>query len=300
MKFDIYVAQKIANLLDKYLLYRQKNKITDWDSLFKNDKLFFEILLSGNIKFNLYKDSVLCKLIFNGFEEKEQLFITKFLKLGDTFFDIGANIGLHSLVAAEILKKDGHVYSFEPSRKTFERLQQSILINNFSETITGCNVGVSNKREKLILNESANGHDAWNSFAQMKHVSLPNKIEVETYRLDDFIKDKNITINDISLIKIDVEGWELMVLVGLDKLLDDADFNPCFMIEFTEENIFSAGYSSKELYNYLLDRGYAWFEYDGLSNTVSCSPLKAYYPYENLIAIKSNNLENLKKRLSSN
>ncbi len=298
MKFDIYLVQKMANMLNKYINFRTKTVDDKWEELFENNGSIAEIKLEGDIKFNLYKDSILCKLIFDGFEESEQLFITRFLKPGDIFLDIGANIGLHSVFAAKILQDNGHVYAFEPSKKTFERLQKSIAINNFADSISAFNAGISDKKEKLMLNESADGHDAWNSFAALNHVNLSNKYEVQTYRIDEFITENNIFSNKISLIKIDVEGWELMVLKGFGNMLIDANFNACFLVEFTEQNTFSAGYSSRELYGYLTALGYAWMSYNETLNTVEEAPLKAYYPYENLIAVKTANLPHLKNRLN--
>src|SRR5689334_23701966 len=89
-----------------------------WKNLFKNGQQKALFNLDDDIRINLYQDSILSKLIFQGFEENETLFLKKFLKEGDIFFDIGANIGLHTLIAADILKNSGHVYTFEPTPDT--------------------------------------------------------------------------------------------------------------------------------------------------------------------------------------
>ncbi|MBL4674837.1 MAG: FkbM family methyltransferase [Mucilaginibacter sp.] len=285
-KIDVYFVQKVINVLDKYVRARRKNEPSQWDALFiGKDKYVHQ--LSEGLKMNLYKDSVISELIFEGFEKNEELFIQNLLKPGDTFIDIGANAGLHSLVAAKALNGKGKVYAFEPTPKTIKRLTENVELNNLSEHISVQPVGLSNQNGELKLNLADNGYDAWNSFVNLTHIAVSNHVNVPVITFDSFVQDNNIDISEISLVKIDVEGWEINVLEGMKKTLANDNFNSSFLIEFTEENMFRAGYSCKELYNYLLNRGYKWFEYDAASNQLKPSELKAYYPYENLIATKN-------------
>lgn len=299
MKWDIFLAKKIMNIFNKYISYRTASKFENWHNLFSENNNFIIHRLSNGTILKLYKDSILSKLIYEGFENKELLFIDKFLKPGDTFFDIGSNIGLHSIFASAKLKSNGRIYAFEPSIKTFNRLNENVLLNNLNSTIQTFQIGISNKNETLILNVSEDGHDAWNSFSKLLHINLTLKEEISVKRLDDFIFDNSIKPDTVTFIKIDVEGWELHVLSGLEKLIYSKDFNPIFLIEFTEENAFRTGYSCRDIYLYLVSKGYRWYDYNEVDNEVYESPLKAYYPYENLIALKPEQLENLKKRLQA-
>lgn len=300
--FDIFLVQKLINLLNKYILFRKKttDKNSDefWAKLFISDEEKFVYKIDTDIKINLYKDSILSKLIYKGFEDEEKRFITKFIKPGDIFFDIGSNIGLHTLFAANALKNSGYIYAFEPTPSVYNRLKENIILNNWKSNINTFNIGLSNQNEQLTFNISHNGYDAWNSFADLKHVIFESQIQVDVMRFDTFINEKNIDYNKISLIKIDVEGWELSVLQGMETLFAKNDFNACFLIEFTEENTFRAGYSCRDLYNYMLNRGYEWFNYDLKTEQIKPAQLKAYYPYENLIAIKKQKIPFVKKRLN--
>lgn len=194
---------------------------------------------------------------------------------------------MHTLFAAHTLNGTGKVYAFEPTPATVKRLRENVALNKLVDCVNIEPVGLSNQAGELNLNLAANGYDAWNSFANLKHIEVKDSIIVPVVTLDEFIESYSIEISHISLIKIDVEGWEIKVFEGMRRLFDNNLFKATFLIEFTEENMFRAGYSCKELYNYLVDKGYKWYEFDPQSNSIKFSELKAYYPYQNLIATKN-------------
>jgi FkbM family methyltransferase len=297
--FDIFIVQKLINFLNRYLLFRKKPVAGDASYNFPEGVEKIEYNVDNAFKINLYKDSVLSKMIYSGFEEKESSFIIKLIKPDDIFFDIGSNIGIHSFYAAKALKNTGAIYAFEPTLTTYNRLVENIDLNNWASIIHPYNIGLSNKTEKLVFHTSTDGYDAWNSFADLEHVTLNNQIEVNVTSFDEFIKENTIPYNKISLIKIDVEGWELMVLKGVESLFLNDGFNASFLVEFTEENAFRAGYSCRDLFSYMTERGYMWFDYDIETNTLKGVQLKAYYPYENLIAVKQSRIQFVNNSLSN-
>lgn len=300
MKPDIYIAQKIINLLNKYKLFREphlKDNIDyKWQRLFSNNAQKYLHTLTDNLRIYLYKDSVLSKLIFEGFEKDEEMFINRHLSPGDVVFDIGANVGIHTLIAAAALGSSGHVYSFEPTPTTFDRLTENIMLNKLGATVSIYQAGLSDKTGTLTLNIAGGGQDAWNSFAQNKRDTASSNVQVKVITFDDFVAENKIEIQKIALIKIDVEGWEVNVLSGMAKLFERANFDADFLIEFTEENMFNAGSCCTELYNFMADKGYKWYSYNAETNQLTHSPLKTYYPYENLIATK--NIEKLNARIN--
>ncbi|MDR3653778.1 MAG: FkbM family methyltransferase [Paludibacter sp.] len=296
---DVRVANFIIRQISKYVRKRinsidQEEKNDQiWLSNFSNENLSFEYNLSNNVKINLFKDSILCKYIYFSFEEVEISFIKKFLKRGDIFFDIGANIGLFSLHASPILGANGHIYSFEPTPETFTRLTRNIELNSFSN-VTLENKGLSNKNEFLQFHVATNGFDAWNSFAIINELGNSDTIKVEVTTLDNYIDTQNIS--NINLIKLDVEGWELNVLKGAVSLLSSSN-SPVLLVEFTETNAFAAGYYCGELFDYVKSFGYEWYAYDIDDNKLTRQQKKLHYPYENLIAIKD--INDVTKRLES-
>lgn len=278
-----YTAGKISKILRDYQLKQDKKEIKtaneSWNRLFK-DGIFFEFNLNSEVRINLYKDSVLSRLIFDGFEKEEIDFLSKILKKGDVFIDIGTNIGLFSLIASKIVGDEGAVISFEPAPTTFSRLNENINLNNF-KNLDIRNIGLSDRKGELTFYISNNGYDAWNSFAQSQDNKLEGSIEVPVSTLD--IELKNIDKTKIKLVKIDVEGWEKFVLYGGKDFF--INYCPIVMVEFTEENTFNAGYPVYEIFDLMQDFGYVWYR---ISEGELVKEIKRmHYPYDNLVAIKN-------------
>lgn len=273
----------LNQLTEKHLLKKkkkeEKNKDLIWSRKFgDNHKVIFNI--SDNSKIYLYKDSGLSRLIYNGFEKDELDFVNYILSEGDTFIDIGSNVGLFSLVASPKVGIYGKVLAYEPSPTTCDKLRENTTLNGFTNIIVR-NLGLSNNQEKLQFNVSNEGFDAWNSFAMTESHLLKSQIIVNVKKLDDEIEYYNP--ENVKLIKIDVEGWEKYVLLGSQKLL--TEYSPIVMLEFTETNAFAAGYMVQENYDLLKNFGYDLFEYK--NKKLYPSPKKIHYPYNNLIAIKN-------------
>lgn len=296
---DVRIANFLKKKAENYIRFRMKpidieeenNK--RWLSNFVKGNESFVHQLNDEIKINLYKDSILCKYIFISFEEAEIIFLNKFLKPGNVFFDVGANIGLFSLHASKRIGTEGRVCSFEPSPETYKRLKKNFEVNDINNAVAE-NVGLSEKKDILKFNVSNSGYDAWNSFANLSDVGEFNCIDVPVISLDEYIIREKIS--KINLIKIDVEGWELFVLKGATNLLSSDDA-PVLMIEFTETNTFSAGYYCGELFDYMKSFGYEWYSYNAQDNELDPQIKKLHYPYENLIAIKD--IEKVKLILNS-
>lgn len=285
----VKILIKIRNAINRIIRYAEnralKGKRNKFEKLFKDGSFIIHRLDEHN-SIRLYKDSLLSQFVIEGFEKDEEAFIKKFLKPGDILMDIGANIGLHSIFAGTIVGHSGHVYAFEPTPTTFKRLKENIELNNLENIVTPINQGISSENGLLKLNYSEDGHDAWNSFTELQHIDLSNSIEVQVSSLDSIIKQYNINESNISLIKIDVEGWEMNVLKGADDFLKN-NMHTAFLIEFTDLNAISAGYCTRDIYRYMESFGYQWFSFDAKSMSYNPSPLKLNYPYENLIAVKS-------------
>ncbi len=287
-KIITYSIRK-AKAIQYYINLKQEKK--KWDKYFKTEK---EICykLENNCKLFLERNNRLTEfIIFKKFEANELKFIELFLNKGDIFLDIGANIGLHSLYAAKKVGEDGTVYSFEPTPTTFTKLKKNIKINNF-DNVKLLNFGFSDTKKQLFINTS-NTYNAWNTFADPKKTISPqmfnNKVSVDVEKLDTWLENQKIKIAEISLIKIDVEGWEKFVLLGAKKILSSKNA-PVILIEFDENNTWAAGYSCHELYDLLNSFGYKLYTFDLKNMEFQLEPKQLHYPSQNLIAIKNYNL----------
>jgi len=143
---------------------------------------------------------------------------------------------------------------------------------------------------QIQMNLSLEGYDAWNSIAT-PHASIAFATEtVSAITYDDFSREHNL-IGCVTMMKIDVEGWENHVLSGGIETLSRQDA-PVLQVEFADQASQSAGMSCHELYHQLEDLGYRMYLYDAKSKRISPDPIRESYPYVNLIASKNANETN--------
>lgn len=183
-------------------------------------------------------------------------FIQRYLKVGDSFLDIGANIGLYTLLACSVVSKSGSVDSFEPCPKTFRRLEENVARNELNQV----------KLHQTVLGENSSVIKFTVDLDTINHVlsSAPpktedNYIEVSCQPLDEIINDK-----DYAMAKLDVEGYELPVLRGGSKMLSHQN-PPVLMLEINEE-FKRYGITALEIVNQLQKWGYYSASYDADSN----------------------------------
>jgi FkbM family methyltransferase len=277
------------------LLKKQYSKLkrNRWERFQNSSRRFIVHKYQNIFKIRLYKDSYLSEEIYaNKFEMDEAQFISDFLKEGDIFIDIGANIGLYSLMAARRVGSQGIVYSFEPTSITYRRLSDNIRINRFKNIIP-VNMALSDKNGNFEMNVSCDGFDGWNSFTQVIRGSKSRTEMVETSTVDNFFSDDRVW-NRISLIKIDVEGWEKFVILGGVEHFKRPE-SPVLIIEFVDQNTINAGYTCQELYQLLVSFGYTLYSIK--DRILEKEHVKENYVYSNLVAAK--NPEEIRKRLKN-
>lgn len=216
------------------------------------------LLAEGGEKLRIYSDSILCRLITKGhFEIVEQRLLRAYLRPGDVFLDIGSNIGLFAVIAARIVGPQGSVHAFEPSAVTFERLQENIRLNRLTNVL--CNsVAVSRDETPLTLYQSTDGYDAWNSAAAPLGGTSHRATVCRTITLNTYVEKLAVRP---TLIKIDVEGWELNVLAGGAVALGGTE-SPDLLVEFTEQNCAWAGTDARALFRAIEHLGYQLFHVD--------------------------------------
>jgi FkbM family methyltransferase len=132
---------------------------------------------------------------------------------GDTVVDVGAHIGLYSLIAAKRVGPSGKVIAIEPDPENCKILKKNILLNQLSNVeALECAVYSTRGKLRLFLPELEQGRTIFNTVMQDRARTSTNFLEVEANTLDNILDENNIT--EVNWIKIDVEGAELEVLKG--------------------------------------------------------------------------------------
>jgi len=190
-------------------------------------------------------------------EEYTTELFKKVIKKGDIVVDLGANIGYFTLLAARLVGKKGRVYSFEPEPRNYHYLLKNIELNNY-DNIIAINKAVSEKsaKVKLYICPYDSGHHTIKQYKGIEEYRpdfIDNKkdfVEVETVVLDDFFK-KEIK-QPIDVIKMDVEGAEMLALSGMDSLIKESK-NLKIFVEFFPLLIREMGNSPEEFIRRLLE-----------------------------------------------
>jgi FkbM family methyltransferase len=161
------------------------------------------------------------------FHEK---YLKDYMKIDDgTFVDIGANIGKYTVFMARKLAGKGRVLAIEPEPDNFAVLAKNIFLNRMYNNITAIDKACSDKEESAILYLQKKGSGSHSLYRPKK---CWKEIRVRTMKLDDIVE--RLKIENIRLIKIDVEGAEAEVLRGAEKVL--GKFHPDIIFE-SEKNI---------------------------------------------------------------
>jgi FkbM family methyltransferase len=253
-----------------------RRKREEWKTIAAKQKEVI-IPISGNYKIKLQTSSELSSHIFCGaFEWEEREWLFSELKASDVFYDIGANIGLFTLLASERCK---HVIAFEPINDTFRMLSENVALNSTPKNIQLINAAASDNEGSQDIYVLTNGKDAWNSMAVKPEEGQYRVDQIRTVNIDTLVQAKQILPPRV--IKIDVEGWELHVLHGLVKTIEN--HRPVMLIEFTRQNLEAAGTSPDELGSFIYSLGYNLFGYSPRSKELE--PVTRFdFRHKNLIA----------------
>jgi FkbM family methyltransferase len=258
-------------------------KRRQWEKIRQSGDMTVSANVGFGAKLELLTKSSLSEGIFNGgFEKGELRFVGRYLQKGDIFMDVGANVGLFSVIAGRRVGSSGQVWAVEPSPTTRRTLVRNIEVNNLSNvTVVPC--GLSDAGGILTLRESVCGLDAFNSFAEPLEKGVTQLTDVEVQTLDELASGQMKKAP--SLIKIDVEGWETKVIRGGQSLLkrDDA---PDLMVEFSNATLNAAGSSCGELEQLLRELGYKLFLVNKHNGSLSRVAFGEDYKYANLLASK--------------
>lgn len=139
----------------------------------------------------------------------------KIVRDGDTVLDIGANIGMVTVLLSDLVGKNGNVHSFEPNPSLYDGLKQTISRNKITN-VTLHPIALGSKQDTLELTVP-NQNKGAASLVRNKGWANCDVVNVQVAPLDEICKNEGIS--SIRLIKIDVEGFETEVLRGARQLL---------------------------------------------------------------------------------
>ena len=185
------------------------------------------------------------------YELPVQAAIADSLGAGDCFFDVGANIGFFSLVAARCVGDAGMVYAFEPVRANAARIARTAELNGLDGRLRVFEeaVGAATGRAELLLARHIGGAALSTADAPP---DMAARAEVEIVTLDDAVVRHGL--RPPRLVKIDVEGAEIDVLRGMTGVI--RSHRPAIIYEVDDATREGLERKAEEIRSFLLDAGY--------------------------------------------
>ncbi len=181
----------------------------------------------------------------------------QYIDEGDVVLDIGANFGHHSVVFSKIVGEQGLVVAFEPQSVMFQLLNANVVLNGLRNAkLINCALGDTNGSISLF---PINYDDKVNFGALGVDTELQddNKLgeSVPIFRLDNKIDELIANYNRLDFIKIDVQTYELYVLLGAQETLKK--YRPTLFLEISPLWMEKTGYDYRLIYGLLNDLGYS-------------------------------------------
>jgi FkbM family methyltransferase len=172
--------------------------------------------------------------------------LREFVPGGSLVIDVGANVGFFSVRFAQWVGSSGEVIAIEPEDKNYNNLIAALKHRDLSERVHAIKAVAASKSGTMFLEV--------NSLHPADHkLSREGKgIVVDAVTLDELVILKDVSV--LSLIKIDVQGAEMLVLQGASCILKET--SPALFIELHEDGLAKFGTSTLEILNYLSAYGY--------------------------------------------
>jgi FkbM family methyltransferase len=180
-------------------------------------------------------------------------YLKRHLKPGDIMLDVGANVGYISAVAASHVGASGEVHGFEPLSECFTRLGRLRELNPGLRLIFN-NVALGDAEGSLPIAYNPERDSRNASLVPGKHFAETRQVPVR--RLDEYIKANISSPERIRVIKIDVEGFEYLVLRGLSSFFSSTSVRPLIVCEVKPWELPKLGATLDDFDRYMSGFGY--------------------------------------------
>jgi FkbM family methyltransferase len=218
------------------ICFSDKNHRIDFDLSFSNERVLYYAF--DNI-IKTYKKSDLYTVI-RQYVDEDSIFI-----------DIGANLGIYSLLAKEL---SAYTVLFEPEPHHFNFLERNKSV--FDEVYCSALSNFEGKTRFFVATDNNLGGsslvESSNSWGQSGY---ENEIEVSVDRFDNILSRSSLDLNKIALIKIDVEGNEFETVCGMERYLA-AGYKPAIWCEVRGPQSDRNPDSQRKVIDFLLKFGY--------------------------------------------
>lgn len=230
----------------------------------------------GRFKLRFYPSSLTFLLWWNPSARREEReVITRLLREGDVFIDVGANIGTIAIPASKVVGSAGNVLAFEPNPRVFAYLAGNAALNGCTN-LQAVNSALGSSRGEIAFSDSR--HDDTNRVGRAKpdQKAQAGSITVSIKLLDDFTGN----VDRVAVLKIDTEGYEKHVLEGANGTLEKCD---CVYFECNDAFFRTYGYTARDVFSLLEGKGFSVYRID---DAAGIQPARPAGGVDNLLATR--------------
>jgi FkbM family methyltransferase len=222
-------------------------------------------------------------------ELNEVSVMQRFVRTGDVAFDIGANIGLHSILLSRLVGTEGRLHAFEPNSELVPALKRTLsgLGNATLHT-----VALSDKDDESTLfvppDDSMASLKDWTADNALGGEGEPRLVTCQQRRMDDLVEDGILPQPDF--IKCDVEGAELLVFQGGQKTLERTDA-PIILFEVNKDASHGFGYEVSGAKDFLAGLKSPRYEFFKVQPGGELTHLQAANSFMNVLAVPESKIK---------
>lgn len=220
---------------------------------------------------------------------EEMHFVQRYLKTGDAVVDIGANIGIYSLLFARCVGRTGHVLAFEAGEQAYQYFKENIQLNQLQTLIDARYSAIGEVDGTVEFIQSA---DVVNRLAVQSQDHQQQVRSVPCVTLDTALEGRPFALG-----KIDIEGTEPMIFRQAKQTLQQAN-PPVWLIELKDRLLQKFGFSADEFASFLRSHGFQLATYDPTTNELAFSE-KPWTETGNVIAVHESHIDATRQRLAA-
>lgn len=211
--------------------------------------------LDGDLRFLVNsKELIGWNIFFHGaYEADTNTVLRRFVRPGDVVIEAGANNGSETVLLADLVGAGGHVHAFEPLPSAVRRLRANVALNDQGARVSVHSVAVGAEDGTMSLHLLPDDHPNPGMASKDPHPQADRCLEVPMVTLDAWAAEEGV--GRVDLIKMDIQGAEIDLLVGADELI--ATRRPIIFAEAA-----SSQGETEALYDALVRRGYLVFMAD--------------------------------------
>jgi FkbM family methyltransferase len=229
-------------------------------------------------------------LLWEGFENAEYELAKKVVQPGTIALDIGAHKGFYTLLLSRAVGANGRVLAFEPSRRERARLRIHVRVNS-CRNVSVFDFALGQNEDEGTLFVVQGTETGLNSLRPLDKGVLSRCERVRIRSLDAVLLEQGLS--QVDFVKIDVEGAELSVFSGANRLLT-AMPRPVILAEVSDVRTKQWGYEAKNILSALESLRFTWLAVRPGGMLAPVDTRQSFYD-ANFLAVPEEKMDALRK-----